>query len=138
MVGASLFSQPCLCIQPPLKSLPKIRSSTSVNFHLPISPLLAHKIIFTIPANIPFHYTSAVFHFPIFAYNHPSNLHQNIFPTSVISPIQVYQGTRELGSLVKPDTVLISPFFLKVWTAITGLIITDSLSPRLRKLMPWR
>ena len=45
------------------------------------------------------------------------------------------QGTKELGSLVRIDTFLISPFFLKVWTAITGLTITDSLSLRLRKVV---
>ena len=28
---------------------------------------------------------------------------------------------------MRTDTVLISPFFLKVWTVITGLTITDSL-----------
>ena len=45
------------------------------------------------------------------------------------------QGTRELGSLMRTQTVLISPFFLKVWTAIAGLTITDSSLLRLRKLV---
>ena len=46
--------------------------------------------------------------------------------------------TRELGSLVRTDTVLISPFFLKVRTVITGLSITDFLSLRLRELVYYR
>ena len=36
------------------------------------------------------------------------------------------EGTRELRSLFRTDTVLISPFFLKVWTVITGLTTADS------------
>ena len=38
----------------------------------------------------------------------------------------------ELGSLVKADTFLISPFVLTLWTVIAGLIITDSLSLRVK------
>ena len=45
------------------------------------------------------------------------------------------RGTRELGSLVRTDTVLISPFSLKVWKVVTGLTITDFLSLRLRNLV---
>ena len=46
--------------------------------------------------------------------------------------------TRELGSLVRTDTVLISPFFLKVRTVIAGLSITDFLSLSLRKLVYYK
>ena len=60
----SFISQSYLCIQQLLQSATKIRSSTSVNFHLPIPPLLDHKIIFTIRTNTPFLYTSAIFHLP--------------------------------------------------------------------------
>ena len=70
MVGAPSFSQPYFCIQPPLQSLTKILSSTSVNFHLPFSPSFFNKIIVTIQTNTPFLYTTAFYHFPIFAYNH--------------------------------------------------------------------
>ena len=45
------------------------------------------------------------------------------------------QGNMELESLVRTDTVLISPIFLKILAVIAGLTITDSLSLRLRKLM---
>ena len=116
MVSAPSFSQPYLCIQPMLQYPPKNRSSTSVNFHLPIPPLLVHKIILTISTNIPFFSASAVFHLPLFAYNHPNNPHQKIF--SLPQPFRQFrlrQGTRELGSLVRTATVLISSFFLKVW-----------------------
>ena len=51
------------------------------------------------------------------------------------SQFRLRQRTKELSSLVRNDTVLISPFFLKVWTMVTGLTITDSLSLRLIKLV---
>ena len=69
-----------MCIQPPLQSPPKNCSSTLVTFHLPVPPLLVYKIIFTIPTNTPFLYTSAILHHLIFAYNHPNNLHQKYLP----------------------------------------------------------
>ena len=80
MVDAPSFSQPYLCIQPPLQSTTKIVFSTSVNFHLPFPPLLFNKIILTVHANTPFLYTAAFFHLSIFSYNHPTNLHQKCFP----------------------------------------------------------
>ena len=58
----------------------KNRFCTSVNFHLPTPPLLVQKIILKIPTNIPFRYSSANFHVPLFAYSHPNNLHQKYFP----------------------------------------------------------
>ena len=76
----SSFSQPYLWIQPTLQSPSKNRSYTAVNIHLPIPPLLAHKIIFTIPTNIPFLYTSTIFCLPFSLHNHPNNLHQTCFP----------------------------------------------------------
>ena len=79
MVGAHLFSQLYLRTQPPLQSPPEIRSSTSFNVWLPILPLLIQKIIWTFPTNTLFLYTSAIFYVPIFAYNHPNNIHQKCF-----------------------------------------------------------
>ena len=84
MVGASSFSEPYLCKKSPLHSATKICSSTSANFHLPIPPLLLHKFLLTIPTNISFLYTSPMFDFPAFAYYHPNNIYQNLFPTSAI------------------------------------------------------
>ena len=124
-----------MCIQPPLQSPPKIRFSTSVNYHLPISLLLVHKIIHTNPINTTFLYTSAIFHLPIFAHNHPSNLYQIYFPyLSHLANLGCVIGTRELESPVMTDTLWISPSFLKVWTVIIRITITDSLLLRLRKL----
>ena len=54
--------QPILCI----KSPPKIRFSTSVNFHFPIPLFLVQKIILKVPTNTPFHYTSVIDAFPYF------------------------------------------------------------------------
>ena len=69
MVSALSFSQPYLCIQATLQSPPENRLTTSVNFHLPIPLLLVRKIILTIPSNITFPYTSAIFHQTLFAYS---------------------------------------------------------------------
>ena len=124
-----------MCIQPPLQSPPKICFSTSVNYHLPIPLLLVHKIIHTNPVNTTFLYTSAIFHLPIFAHNHPSNLYQIYFPyLSHLANLGCVIGTRELESPVMTDTLWISPSFLKIWTVIIRITITDSLLHRLRKL----
>ena len=56
MVGAPSFSQFFLCMQPPLQSPPKIRSSPSVNFQLPILLLLKISSLqspLTLPSSIP-------------------------------------------------------------------------------------
>ena len=45
------------------------------------------------------------------------------------------QKTRDLGSIMRTDTFLISSFFVKVWKMIAGFTIADSLSLRLRKLV---
>ena len=82
MVDAPLFSEPYLYKEPPLPSPPKINSSTSVTFHLPIPPLLIHKFIHALPTiTLPsFLYNSPIFNFPIFSYYHRNNLHQKCFP----------------------------------------------------------
>ena len=74
-VGDASFSQPCLCRQLPLKSLPKIRSSTLVNFHLPIPPLFT-KSSLQPPFNTSFCYTSGISHLPSIASSQPNILHQ--------------------------------------------------------------
>ena len=105
----------------------------SISSFLPMSPLFVDKIILAVPANIPFYYSTTVFHFPAF-YIQPS---QKSTPKTFSLPqalvqFRMSQRTRELGSLVRTDTVLISPFFLKAWKMITGLTIADSLSLRLK------
>ena len=102
MVSAPSFSQPCLYIQPPLQSQPKIWSSTSANFHLPILALLFNKIILTIPTNTLYLYTSALFHLPIFTYKHPSNQHQKYFPYfSYLVCSDSVKGPRSYGAMEK-------------------------------------
>ena len=76
MVGAPSF----LYIKPTLQSPPNKRSSISVNFNIPIPPLLFHKIILTAPTNTPFLYASAIFYLLLFAYYDPNNLHRKYFP----------------------------------------------------------
>ena len=95
---------------------PKILSSTSGNFYLPILPLLFNKIILTIPTNIPFLYAAAIFHLTVSAYNHPGYLHQPYFPYLIyLANSDCVKGQRSYG-------VLISSFFPKVWTAVWFLI----------------
>ena len=96
MVAAPSFSQPYLCIKPPLQSLPKIRSSTPVNFHLPIPPFLVQKIILTISTNAPFLYTSSIFAYLFLRKTIPTIYTKNIFPTLVIYPIQT--ASRDHGA----------------------------------------
>ena len=57
------------------------------------------------------------------------------FPYQQFSQCRLRQGTRKLGSLVGTNTVLISRFFLKLRTVITGFKTTDSFSLRLKKLL---
>ena len=135
MVSAPSFSQHYLCMQPTLQYPPKNRSSTSVNFHLLFHPYLLIKPSLQFPSTSPSSIPQPFFT-SLFCVQPSKNSTLKIF--SLPHPFcqfRLPQGTRELGSLVKTDTVSISPFFLKVWTAITGLAITDSLSVRLRKLV---
>ena len=124
MLGAPSFSKSCLCIQSSLQSQTKIFSSTSVNFHLQIPPLLIPKTILTIPTNTAFLCT--FLHLPtIFTKKYFPYLSHLANSGCVIGPM----------SLARSDTVSISPFFLKVWTVITGRTITDSLLFGLIKLV---
>ena len=129
-----IVGAPSLCVQPPLQFWPKIRSSTLVNFYLPIAIWLGLKIILTIPTNTPFVYTSAILH--LFCVQPSQQSLPKIFSLSQpFSKFKLHQGTRELESFVRNGTVLISPFFPKLWAVITGVSITDSLWPRLIKLV---
>ena len=92
-----------------------------VQFSPPYSTLV-QTIIFTIRINTPFHHTSVIFLLPIFAYYHPNNP----LPPAFIE-FRLRKRTKELRSLVRADTVLISRFALKVWPVITVLTITNSL-----------
>ena len=118
MVCAPSLSQPYLCIQPPLYSPPRILSSTSVNFYLPIPSALVHKTILTIPSNTSFFYTSAIFHLPIFAYNHPNSLDQKYFPyLSHLANSGYVKGSGSQGVFWG---------LAQFWTVITGLTTTVS------------
>ena len=104
------FSQLYLCLQSPLQSPSKIRSSNSVNFHLPKSPLLVHKIILAIPTNTFFFYTSAILQQLIFCVQPSQQFTPKIFSLfQPFSKFRLRQETRELGSLVKAETSLIFP-----------------------------
>ena len=93
MVGAPSFSQPFLCIQPLIQSPTKICSS----IHTPSRYFCMQPSQQSTPK--------------IFSLHQPFN------------QFKLHQGTKELWSLVRNDTVLITPFFLKVWTVRTGLYV---------------
>ena len=84
MVGAPSFSEPYSCKQPPLHSPPKIRSSTSVNFHLPIHLCLftnsSLQSPLTLPSSIPHQFLT----FLVLHTNIPTIKTKNVFPTSAI------------------------------------------------------
>ena len=76
-------------IQPTLKYPPKNSFSTSVNFYIPIPPLLFHKIILaipllTLPASISHQFSTPLF----LCTTIPTIYIKNIFPTSTIFLIQ--------------------------------------------------
>ena len=80
-------------------------------------------------------FTSAIFYLTIFAYKSQQSTIKIFSLPQTFSQFRLGEEVRELGSFVRPDTVLISPFFLKIWTVISGLTTTYCLSPRLRKLV---
>ena len=87
-----------LHIQPTLKHPPKNSFSISVNFYIPIPPLLFHKIILaipllTLPASISHQFSTPLF----LSTTIPTIYIKNIFPTSTIFLIQAAsrgQGAR--------------------------------------------
>ena len=112
-VGAPSFSQPYLFIQPPLQSPPKISFSTSVNFHLAISPLFFYSISLQFPLTLPFFLPQQLFTSLFSRTIIPAICIKNIFLLQPFSKFRLRQSTKELRSLVWNDSVLISPFFLK-------------------------
>ena len=84
MIGAPSFPQPYLWIQSSLQSRPKIRSSTSLNFHLAIRFLFFNKIILTIhtstPPSMPQQYFTSIFLRTAITTIYT----QNMFPTPAI------------------------------------------------------
>ena len=78
MICALSLSKPFLCIKITFQSPPRIRFSTSVNFYLPIPPLLVHNIFLTIPSSIPQQLFTSLF----LRTTIPTIYTRNIFPTS--------------------------------------------------------
>ena len=131
MVGVPSFSQSYLCMQSALQSSPKIFSSTSVNFHLIFPSLLFNKIILKILTNTPFLHTATFFHLAIFAYSHASNWQQKYF--SYLCHLANSGRVKGQRGYLALWGFLISPYSLKVWTVITTLTVTGSLSLALIK-----
>ena len=104
-------------MQPTLPSSPKIRSATSINFHLNIPTLLIHKIILTMHTHNPSHYTPAISHLPLFPYNRPNNLPQSMDSDNTAHNQWIFVAqTHKIGLLQVWQTIQ-STFFhtLKLW-----------------------
>ena len=82
IVGAPLFSQPLLFIQPPLHHITISTKNPLPFFSKFSSPssTVVYKIILEIHTKIPCLYTSEILHLLIFVYNHSNSLQQNLFP----------------------------------------------------------
>ena len=93
-VGAPSFSEPYLCKQPPLHSPPKIRSSTSANFHLLSPPLLVHKFILTIPLTLPFSIPHQSLTFLLLRTTIPTIYTKNVFPLSYLANSGYVKGPK--------------------------------------------
>ena len=63
----------------------------------------------------------------------PTIFYKSFYPTLTISQFRLHQVTKEQGSLVRTDTVLISSWFSVLKTEITAVTVTDSLAFRLWK-----
>ena len=130
MVDAPSFSQPYLRYN---------LSQETVFLLQPILTSLFHSYLFTksslqspliLPVSIPQQFFTSLCAQPS----------QQFTPKMFYLPqsfrqFRLRQQTRELGSLLRTDTVLISLFFVQVWAVITGLTITNSLSHRFRKFI---
>ena len=125
MVGALSFSLPYLCIQTPIIS--------NKNSFLYFSQFSHPYSTLTCSQNHPYKPHSSIsqqFSPPYFRVKPSQQTSPKIFSLRhPCSQFRLPQGTRELGSIVRTNTNLISPFFLKVWTMISGLTTTNSLYP---------
>ena len=102
------------------ETVPLLQSIFTSLFH----PYLFTKSSLQSPLTLPSYiiqqfFTSIFLHKSI-----PTIYTKNIFPTSNILPIQAASRDQRV-SIVRTDTVVISPFFLKVWTVIGELTHND-------------
>ena len=82
-------------MQPPLKSPPKIHSSTSVNFHHAVSPLLFKKSSLRFPLTLRFSIPQQFFTSLFFRTTIPATYTKNIFPTPAIQQTQAMESWEE-------------------------------------------
>ena len=116
------------------KLVPLLSSIFTYLFH----PYFITKFPLQSPITLPFSLPQQFFTYLFLGITLSKISGENFFSASANQLIQMRQGTRQPGSLVRADTVLNSIFFLKVWTVITGLRITDSLSLILRIMVHFR
>ena len=121
MVGAPPFSQPILWIQPTLQSLPRNSSSSSVNFHFPILPLVVQKSSLQSPLTLPSYITQKFFTSPFLRTTIPTICTKNVSLTSNILPIQDMSKDHVVREYCEDWNCFNISFFLKVWTVIAGL-----------------
>ena len=92
-------------------SIPLLQSIFTSLFHTYLFTKSSWKPLLVLPSSMPQQFLISLF----LRTTIPKIYTKNIFSTSTFPPLRLHQGTRELGNLVRIDTVLISPFFLKVW-----------------------
>ena len=125
MVGATSFSQPFLgcaynhLYNPHQKSVPLLQSIFTSLFH----PSLFTKSSLQSPLSLPFSISQQFFTFFFYVQPSQQSIPKLLSLSQPLSQFGLHQGTRELGSLVTTGTVLIFPFFLRLWTVITGFTI---------------
>ena len=118
MVGALSFSQHYLCLLPTLQSPPQNSSSSSVKFSPPYFTLTYPQNQADNPHFLPLYLS--YFSPTSFCVQPSQQLTSKIFfLPQTFWQFRLRQETRELGSTVRTDTVVISPIFFKVWAVIT-------------------
>ena len=109
--------------------------STFISLHHPYTLYTLTKLSLQSPLTLPSYMLQKFFTSPFLHATNPIIYNKIFSLPQPFSLFRLLQGIKELCSLVTNNTVLISSFFLKVWTVITGLAITNSLLLRLRKLV---
>ena len=85
-----------------------------------LTSLQVDKTILKIPSKTPFLYTSTFLQFFSYSYSHPYSFHRKSFPLlQPFSQLRLFQWPNQRRSLVKSETVVISPCFSEAWAVIT-------------------
>ena len=135
MVGAFSFNNPTCAYNHPRnldqKSVPPLQLIFTSLFrpYLFIKSSLQSPL--TLPSSIPQQFFTSLF----FRTAIPTIYIKSISLPQPFSQFRLCQGANKKDSRARTDSALISLFFLKVWTGMTGITIPDSLLLSLGKLV---